>query len=240
MTNANPYFHNDMEELDPKSINELHQSILFLLDTSGSMYGERIKMLQKSVNSLRDYMCVNPKVGDIIDVCIMGFAGEPYMIQNFRPVSEMTPVEMKADGGTNLTAALEAGILNIKKRVETYYHNGVEQRIPWIVLITDGDGGKVDEIAEKIHQRTKDHKLKLWMLGVPGYNKETAAKLTKGKRLLELKPDADIDFDDFFGFISQTAVRVSESAPHEEIVPDDPTQGNSTLAIPDLKDWLVD
>lgn len=237
--NTNKFYVEDMETIDPKRVGEEHIPVVLLLDTSGSMQGEGIRNLQASVNRFKDDIMSNPKAADIIDVCIMGFNGEPYVIQNWRPVSEMNNVNLSATGGTNITAALEGSIEKIRERL--YEEDNVSYRVPWIILISDGYGGDVTEIGKKMKHRTETKRSKLWFLGAPGYDKETAAKLTDGKRVFELKDEAGYDFTQFFDFMSKSLVVLSTSAPGTRVHVDDPTEEpGATMRKANLDDWLND
>ena len=106
-------------------------------------------------------------------------------------------------------------------------------------MITDGYGGDVTEIARIIKQRTADKKMQLWVLAVKGYDKETVAKLTDGKRVFELVDEAGYDFTDFFDFMAISIKAVSTSSPDQRIHVDNPLEKEDTnLKVPDLDDWL--
>lgn len=235
------YFVDDMQQIDPKNINAIHMPVIFILDTSYSMEGQAIRNLQKAVNRFKKDVCTNPQAADIVDVCVMGFNGSPYLIQDWRPISDMNPVELEANGGTNITAALEGAIDKMKERTREYESQGIELKVPWYILISDGYGGDVTEIANTVNQRTDDGKMKLWMLGVPGYDKESAAELTQGKRIFELTDGAKFDFNDYFDFMAELIKTVSTSAPGAKVHIDDPTtKEDSTLKHPNLDEWLND
>ena len=239
--NRNKFYVDDMETIDPKRVGELHMLILLLLDTSGSMQGTAIRNLQTSVNRFKNDIITNPKVADIVDICVMGFNGEPYLIQNWRPVSEMNEVNLTATGGTNLTAALEGALSKMRERTDQAYQDGVEIRVPWIILISDGYGGDVTEIGKVMRHRNDTKRSKLWFLGAQGYDKETAAKLTDGKCVFELTDEAGYDFTQFFDFMSESIKTVSLSRLGEHIHVDDPTEKpGATIRKANLDDWLND
>ena len=235
------FYVDDMEAIDPKRINETHMLVQLLLDTSGSMQGSAIRNLQASVNRFKNDIMSNPKVADIVDVCVMGFNGEPYVIQNWRPISEMTEVHLEANGGTNLTAALEGSISKMRERTDLAAKQGVDIRVPWTIIISDGYGGDVTDIAKVMRERVAAKKVKLWFLGAQGYDKATAAKLTDGKCVFELKDEAGYDFTQFFDFMSESIKTVSTSVPGARVHVDDPTEKtDATIQKADLDAWLND
>ena len=161
------------------------------------------------------------------------------MVQGFRPITELQPVQFTAGGGTNIPAALDMAINKIRERCNLYAENGIEIKMPYIILITDGYGGDVTEIARIIKQRTADKKMQLWVLAIKGYDKETVAKLTDGKRVFELVDEAGYDFTDFFDFMAISIKAVSTSSPDQRIHVDNPLEKEDTnLKVPDLDDWL--
>ena len=243
--NTNKFYVDDMEAIDPKRVGELHMLVLLLLDTSGSMSGAKIRNLQASVNRFKSDIMSDPKVADIVDVCVMGFNGEPYLIQEWRPVSEMNDVCLEAAGGTNLTAALTGGNQKMRERTNLALKQGIEIRVPWIILISDGYGGDVTEIAKIMRERTKKNLVRLWFLGVPdlennlGYDKKTADLLTDRKRVFELTKEGGYDFTQFFKQMSMTVKAVSTSAPNETVqVEDLSEQPNATFRKVTFDDWL--
>ena len=239
--NTNKFYVDDMEVVDPKRIGELHMLILLLLDTSGSMSGQAIRNLEASVNRFKNDIMTNPKVADIVDICVMGFNGEPYLIQNWRPVSEMNDVHLTASGGTNITAALEGALSKMRERTDQAYNCDVDIRVPWFILISDGYGGDVTEIGNVMRNRAKNKRSKLWFLGAQGYDKETAAKLTDGKCVFELTDEAGYDFTQFFDFMSESIKTKSLSRLGETIHVDDPTEKpGATIRKANLDDWLND
>lgn len=234
------YNYGDYEEVAPKVCNEPHMPVLIAGDISGSMTGLPIQNLNKSINRFASDVCKDPKAADLVDVAVIGFNEAPHIEQNWRPVSEMNQVEFTAGGGTNISAALEKGVDMLRERGHLYEDVGIEVKMPYLILITDGYGGDVTEIAKKIKQRTADRKMKLWVLAVKGYDKATVAQLTDGKRIFELVNEDGYDFTEFFDFMAVSVKAVSTSAPGQETVnvKSDIGREGSSCRVPDLDDWL--
>lgn len=237
--NKDKFTFNDMESIDPKRITEIHMLVLLLLDTSGSMNGAKIRHLQTSINRFKNDIMSNPKAADIIDVCVMGFNSEPYVIQEWRPVSEMNDVNLEADGNTNITAALEGAIEKLRERTDLAYEQGIEIRVPWVILFSDGYGGDVTEVSEVMRHRNDTNRCRLWFLGAEGYDKETAAKLTDGKRVFESTSPDGFDFTQFFDYMSESLKQVSLSRLGERVHVDDFTERpDVSIRKANLDDWL--
>lgn len=229
----------NFNDYPPVNVNMQHMPVELVLDRSGSMAGFPIQMLNQSANRFAVDVCKDPKAAGLVDVAVLSFNEEASVEQGFRPITELQPIQLEASGGTNLSAALELAIAKMRERCNLYAENGIEIKMPYIILITDGYGGDVTEIARIIKQRTADKKMQLWVLAVKGYDKETVAKLTDGKRVFELVDEAGYDFTDFFDFMAISIKAVSTSSPDQRIHVDNPLEKEDTnLKVPDLDDWL--
>lgn len=234
------YVFDSQEQLPPKSIHLPHMPVLILADNSYSTFGEAIENIVRSINRFASDICKDPKAAAAVDIAVVSFNNEPTIEQNWRPITQMEPVDLTAKGGTNLAAALECGVNMLRERANLYQNTGIEVKMPYLILLTDGYGGDVSAIAEEIRQRTAAHKMKLWVLAVRGYDKETVAKLTDGKRVFELVDEAGFDFSEFFDFMTVSIKAVSTSAPGQDNVSVKHSIGRegSTCRVPDLDSWL--
>ena len=236
------YNYGDYEEVAPENINESHMPVLIAGDISGSMAGLPIQNVNKSINRFASDVCKDPKAAGRVDVAVIGFNDAPRIEQNWRPITEMNQVNFVAGGGTNISAALEKGVEMLRERGHLYEDVGIEVKMPYLILITDGYGGDVTEIAKVTKQRTADRKMKLWVLAVKGYDKESVAQLTDGKRVFELVNEDGYDFSEFFDFMAVSVKAVSTSAPGQDTVSVKSNIGRegSTCRVPDLDAWLND
>lgn len=236
------YNYGDYAEVCPKNINEAHMPVLIVGDISGSMAGLPIQNVNKSINRFASDVCKDPKAAGRVDVAVVGFNEAPHIEQNWRPITEMSQVDFVAGGGTNISAALEKGVEMLRERGHLYEDVGIEVKMPYLILITDGYGGDVTEIARVIKQRTADRKMKLWVLAVKGYDKASVAELTDGKRVFELVNEDGYDFSEFFDFMAVSVKAVSTSAPGQDTVSVKSNIGRegSTCRVPDLDAWLND
>lgn len=235
------YNFGDYNDLPAVNINEPHCLVLILADCSGSMKGLAIENLMKSINRFKADVCSDPKAAKRLDVAVLGFNHDTNVVQGWRPITQMEPVHFVADGGTNLNKALLEGVEMLRSRGHYYEDQDIELRLPMMVLISDGYGGDISEAAALIKQRTADKKMQLWALGAKGYDKETMAKLTDGKRVFELVDEDGYDFHEFFQVIAEVSKKRSTSAPGEKIKIDS-TAGQvdkgSNCRVPNFDEWL--
>lgn len=198
------------------SANEPHMACLFLLDTSGSMSsGDAINSLNAGINRFKEDVCKDERTKNILDVAIVEFNSSVNIVQNWCPVEYMEPVNLIANGGTDMESGLRKAIDMVGERSHFYYEfTGTVPYKPWIVMITDGyPNSAIDGIAAEIADLDEKGKLHLWSLAVEGADKSMLNKLCGGKRSLVLK---GTDFTDFFDWMTKSMRSVSQSSPGEK------------------------
>lgn len=240
---------NDFNDYDQGPVNEEKMLLSFVLDKSGSMCGMPIERLEKSINRCAEDIMKDEKAADRIDVQVTAFNDTSEVVQDWTPLTQMGHISLSAGGGTSIEPALDYAVESLKSRGHIYSDLGTGLKKPWVILITDGYGGDVKRIAEKIKKRTRENKVKLWVLGVPGYHKDTINELCGVDdnglpiRFFELSDPNGFNFDGFFKFISASVKAVSTSAPGERVtVSDDCNPDKVDLGIkrPTLDTWLND
>ena len=160
--------------LPPRNVCEPHMPVVILIDNSGSMCGQAISNVEKSVNRFAADICKDPKAADRVDICVMSFNESVTVLQDWCPITEMRKVELSAGGGTNMSAALRKAVDKLRERGHLYENNGIEVRMPYLIILTDGMGDNIDQIAEEIIDRTNSNKMLPWFLFVNGYDNTTA------------------------------------------------------------------
>ena len=194
-------------------INERHFAVTFLLDTSGSMGGEPIQRLNDGLNGLVRSLQSDDNA-DIIDIAVITFGGSVNVTMPHTPISRIeADFNLSASGLTPMGEGLlkAAEITNERRRL--YNANGVMTFKPWIFMITDGEPTDSIESAKQELMKLQDNdKLKLWILGIPGYDKEPLKGLTKDGLILEL---LDFDLKTALNWVNKSMANVSHSAPGE-------------------------
>lgn len=105
-----------------------------VLDTSGSMSGEKIKRLKDAVKFVVDMLSSDDYIS------VVTFASSPRTLvssQQVRSAADKQALKRKvdgldADGGTDIAPAMRSGLAEIKKQM-------MSNRISRMVLLTDGD-----------------------------------------------------------------------------------------------------
>lgn len=192
--------------------NEPHMACLLLLDVSGSMFGEPISELNEGLNKFKADVCQDKMTRDVLDIAIVVFNDNPRVEQEFVPVEYMKPINLTAGGGTNMAPAITKAIEMVRERSRFYRRSGTQPYKPWIIMISDGFGGNVDEISKTIQNLEEKEKLKFFSLGVEGYDPKVLHQLS-GDKVMKLK---GYDFTGFFDWVAKSMRSVSMSSPGEK------------------------
>ncbi|MBE6877014.1 MAG: VWA domain-containing protein [Ruminococcus sp.] len=147
-------------------------NLVFLIDVSGSMYGEdRLGLVQKAVNMLAENLTENDRVS------IVTYAGYESVVLEGVAGNETQKI---TDAISNLTAggstAGEAGIKKAYEIAEKYFIQGGNNRV---LLATDGDlnvGVSSSEELKKLVEKERDTGVNLSVLGF-GYGNLKDEKL---------------------------------------------------------------
>lgn len=213
-----------------------HQLIVFLCDTSGSMYGDRICNTNLLLNNLAEDVKTYLKDSVYVDASVIAFNDVPYVVQEFMPLTELHPVCLSASGCTNLSSALEFAMNMLNERRRYYYDHCITVEKTHIFLITDGYCDDVTQTAEIISRKTIAQKLRLWVIASDNCDERTIDALTRGKGMYRFTNIADdelvclVDIALRMGFREapdpDTMIHVVSPPPHPD------------HKVPDLDEWL--
>ncbi|MBQ9716170.1 MAG: VWA domain-containing protein [Clostridia bacterium] len=116
-------------------------NVLFVIDNSGSMAGERIGSVN---NAIRDVMSIMPEIQEdtadaVIKISALKFSDEAKWIYSEpQSVSEFRWKDLSADGGTNLSDAYEKLAKWLCKKEKGGQMPDIGGVAPIIILMTDG------------------------------------------------------------------------------------------------------
>lgn len=216
--------------------NEPHLACVLLLDTSGSMCGDKLDSLCRAINDFKEKTIMDDLAKKRVDVAIVSFDDEIKIVQDFIPISEMKPVKLNASGCTSMCGAIDKAIDMVKDRNKLYNKMGTPCFKPWIFMITDGEptdgsGGSLERVAQRIKQEQSKGthgKLKFFALGVSNYNRDVLTTLTD--KVMEL---TNTDFSGIFNWISESMTAISVSTVDQSVQL--PTLPNNARVVPN--DW---
>lgn len=108
--------------------------VVLLLDTSGSMYGDKINSLNDAVGKMIGTFTKEESQANEFLVSIITFGGTASLAYSPTPASELAYTSLYADGGTPLGAAIDLAKTLIEDREQT----PSRAYRPLIVLVSDG------------------------------------------------------------------------------------------------------
>jgi uncharacterized protein YegL len=206
---------------------DLKCACVLLLDTSGSMDGNRIAALNEGLKTLVHELRTD-KDGLALrraDIAIVTFDSEVKVIQDFETADRFEAPRLTAQGLTFLGSGIMTALDMIKERKKVYKQNGILYYRPWLFILTDGEPqGEppevVDQAAALLRRYQEEKRVAVFPIGVGEANMTTLARIaspTRPKLLAETK------FNELFVWLSASLEKRSESMnAGEQMTFDDP------------------
>ena len=186
--------------------------IYLLLDTSGSMDGNAIQAVNVGVRLLYDELMKDPMAIETVFISLITFDSEIKQIVPLTPITQFTPPQLKAYGGTSLGGALR--MLNDKLDSEVI-SNSPERKgdyKPLVFLMTDGRPTDTWEpAANAIRNRPKQKVATVIALGCGGMVDQNILQRVADVVLLMQNVTPD-QITQFFKWVSQSVSTASKSA----------------------------
>ena len=201
-------------------LSEGRVAICLVCDVSGSMsIYDRIMELNTCLNRFPADVCKDSKAAELVDLCVITFNEDARVVQDWMPINQLKNglnLHLTAHGGTNMAAALELADKKVCEQAEFYEDaGGGTSKKPFLVVMSDGDVGNIDAILEKIRGRRDKGKYRVNFVGVNGYNRQTAEKLTVPDQIFEVHGEEGYDFTDFFDIMTLSLRTVSQKGDGE-------------------------
>lgn len=198
--------------------------VVLLLDTSGSMSGERIRQLNEGIVTFKQEVDQDSTASLRVEVAIITFDSSVNIVQDFVTIDNFHPTQLTATGSTAMGQGIELALNEVENRKATYKASGIQYYQPWVFLITDGGPtDSWDRAAKRVHQAVNDRKLLFFAVGVQGADintlKQIAPPDTPPVMLQGLK------FQDLFRWLSDSMKSVSNSRIGEQ------------LSLPPISSW---
>ena len=200
--------------LDPELAKAPDQKVacVLLLDTSGSMKGERIEELSAGLRAFKAEILKDTVAASRVDLCVMTFDSDVNVVKDFGSVESFDPPELTAQHQTFLGTGILDAINRIEERKETYKAMGIPYYRPWLFVISDGlpEGEEADvlEEAKARLKRVKDRGgVVVYSIAVGNVNLEKLGEIT-GTKPLALK---GLNFGQAFEWLGRSLESVSRS-----------------------------
>lgn len=193
---------------------------VLLLDTSGSMAGERIAALNGGLVTFRNDITKDSLASRRVEIAIVSFNSEVRLIQDFLTMDKFQPPTLTASGQTHMGGAIERALDLTDARKKTYRENGISYYRPWIFMITDGTPeGEADQIVQRAAARVKTKEaakgVAFFAVGVEGADMKRLAQIAV-RTPIKLQ---GLKFGPMFVWLSASMQGVSHSDPDDVMVP---------------------
>jgi len=172
---SNPF---DTDELGPSKPD---LNIFFMIDTSGSMYGERINQVNSAMKEICDILLGVGGSDANVKVAVLKFAaGTEWLHPMPLDVDQFTWSPLEAEGWTDFGAACDE--LCSKMSRKAYMHSKVGYKKPIVILITDGEPSDEYEIPLENLWKNRWFKSSLkFALGVDEANMDVLHQFVRSK-----------------------------------------------------------
>ena len=188
--------------------------VLLLLDTSGSMAGNKIRELNEGLSAFESDMTADELAAKRCEIAIVGF-GPVREVMDFTSIEHFRAPQLHAEGGTPLGEAVTRGLELLRTRKELIRQNGVGLYRPWVFLITDGaptDSWKA--AAAEVQRGEAAKSFAFFSVGVAGADMDMLRQLNPAREPLTL---SGLKFRELFQWLSASLKSVSQSTPGDAV-----------------------
>jgi uncharacterized protein YegL len=197
---------------------------VLLLDVSGSMSGEPIEALNEGLRRFKEELVKDTLASKRVEVAIVTFSSGVEIVQDFVTVDKFNPPWLEAGGTTDMGSGILQALDLIRKRKETYRHNGVGYYRPWLFMITDGapteDEGTMRRAIQALQDEEKRKGVSFFAVAVEDADINFLSLLSSERRPVRLR---GLAFQELFQWLSSSMQRVSSSRVGEKVNLPDPS-----------------
>jgi len=201
---------------------------VLLLDTSGSMSGERIAALNAGLQTFKDDMLQDNLAAKRVELAIVAFDTTVRVEHEFATAEHFQPPTLTAQGLTYTASGINKALDLLQTRKLEYKNNGITYYRPWVFLITDGAPyGEEQYVLTQAAQRVKEEEINkrvaFFAVGVEGADMNQLQTMSM-RSPIKLK---GLNFREMFVWLSASMQRVSHSKPDEQV------------PLPPPADWMA-
>ena len=209
----------DLMPIEEEDIGSAIQAIVcFCLDTSYSMQGKKMNVLNEVVNNFI-YKNKNDICNcNMLNLSIVTFGGiEPKIVQNFANIKNVDEQEFRASGGTHMSSGIEIAIDLITKEKQRLSEKGISTYKPILIIMSDGKPDEsIDAIGLKLKNLNSKKKINTYCIA---YNSDGDSETDKREafaalqKLTNKKVETANEFniDDLFLKLSRSMSNMSRS-----------------------------
>jgi len=204
-----------------------HCATVLLLDTSGSMEGEKIACLNEALRAFKEETAADELARKRVDLAVLTFGGAVNLAHDFCCIEDFEPTAFSAGGGTPLGGAILKAADMIEQRKEQYKLQGIDYYRPWMFLITDGaptdmrPGESIwNDVVTRVREGETKKKFMFFAVAVDPADTETLSAIAPVDR-----PPVKLigsKFKEMFQWLSKSQAKVSSSKVGENVSIENP------------------
>lgn len=211
-----------LEEVKVEFEGQPHVATILLLDTSGSMGGEKIAALNEGIDIFKKAVEKDEMAKMRVDLAVITFDDEVRVLHDFSSIENFDPPTLSADGSTSMGAAILKASEMIEERKQQYKQQGIDYYRPWLFMITDGEPTDIrpgdsqwNDVIRIVHDGEQNNKFVFFTVAVDPANTDILTQIAP-KEPKRLK---GIAFDKLFLWLSKSLGKggVSGSTPGEQV-----------------------
>jgi uncharacterized protein YegL len=203
--------------------------VVLVLDTSGSMSGDPIKMVNDGVRKLEEQLRADVLASLRVELAIVTFGGDARVMdvrgEGGSPTAQTAFVTMEnfqapvlhANGGTPMGDAVQMALKLLRERKDIYQQGGISYYRPWLMLISDGaptdnnwQQAAMDSVAEEQRKGVS-----VFPVAVENASLEVLQQFSASQPPLKLR---DVDhFGELFTWLSDSLSAIANSQPGQQV-----------------------
>jgi uncharacterized protein YegL len=216
------------DQIDIANPQHPHCATVLVVDTSGSMQGDKIRQLNDGIRFFREDVSGDDLARKRVDLAVVSFGGSVDTEHDFSSIDDFEPPTLTADGGTPMGESILRAVDMVVERKRAYREMGTDYFRPWIFLITDGEPTDMREgddlwnrAVAAVREGERRREFLFFAVAVEPADLETLGKIAPPERPpLQLHPGR---FKEMFLWLSKSQQRVSASRVGDQVPLEDPT-----------------
>ena len=157
------------DSLPPINPGECHFACAMVVDTSASMEGVPIDMLNRKLVEFGDMLEQDPLAQGRTEVTVISFNSSVNTEMSFRPATEYEAPTLSAGGLSTMNEAINIALDALEARRAEYRANGISYYRPWLSLLTDGvptDSQLESSTRTRLQKAIKEKKVVYLPIGI--------------------------------------------------------------------------
>lgn len=180
----------------------------------------RLDELKEGVKLFYEELCADEIAKFSAEICVVTFDDAATCVMDFANLERQGGIpDIEANGNTCMGEGVNMALDLLEQRKKEYRDKGVDYYQPWLVLMTDGTPNGSETALECAIDRTRaavnQRKLTVFPIGVSkDADMDMLGRFSPNRKAIRLK---GMRFREFFRWLSQSVVRVSQSIPGERV-----------------------